>query len=120
MYPRFVPSGNWEIAEVDMSRVMDAPFAEDALGRRRRSSRTTRHAVRSHLRVAALDEDSLDDTVLPVVPHDVGRKASPKPKEVPEPPRRGGFKVWKTPFWKRRRSLWAMRNAAERAIAEED
>ncbi len=102
-----------------MSRVMDAPFVEDALGHRRRSSRTTRHAVRSHLHVAAWDEEALDEAVLPVVPHDVGRKASPKPRRAPEPPRRGGFKVWKTAFWKRRRRLWAERNAAARAIAEE-
>jgi hypothetical protein len=70
--------------------------------------------------VAALDEETLDDTVLPVVVHDVGRKTSPKPRQTPEPPRRGGFKVWKTPFWKRRRLLWAERNAAERAIALEE
>ena len=103
-----------------MSRVMDAPVGQDALGRRRRSSRTTRHAVRSHLHVAAMDDETLDEAVLPVVAHDVGRKASPKPKGVPQPPRRGGYKVWKTPFWKRRRHLWAERNAAERAIAQED
>jgi hypothetical protein len=103
-----------------MSRVMDTPVVQDAPGRRRRSSRTTRHAVRSHLHVAAMDDETLDEAVLPVVAHDVGRKASPKPKRVPQPPRRGGFKVWKTPFWKRRRQLWAERNAAERAIAQED
>lgn len=103
-----------------MTRVMDAPFLEDAQGRRRKSSRTTRHAVRSHLHVACLDEEALDETVLPVVAHDVGRKVSPKPREVPESPRRGGFKVWKTAFWKRRRQLWAERNAAARAIANSD
>ena len=103
-----------------MTRVMDAPFLEDAQGRRRQSSRTTRHAVRSHLHVACLDEDVLDDAVLPVVAHDVGRKVSPKPRRTPEYPRRGGFKVWKTAFWKRRSRLWAERNAAARAIAEAD
>ena len=103
-----------------MTRVMDAPFLEDAQGHRRQSSRSTRHAVRSHLHVASLDEEALDDAVLPVVPHDVGRKASPKPKKTPAPGRRGGFKVWKTAFWKRRRNLWAARNAAERAIAESE
>jgi hypothetical protein len=101
-----------------MTRVMDAPFLEDAQGRRRQSSRTTRHAVRNHLHVASLDEEALDDEVLPVVPHDVGRKTSPKPKKAPAPGRRGGFKVWKTAFWKRRRQLWAERNATERAIAK--
>jgi hypothetical protein len=70
--------------------------------------------------MAALDEEALDDAVLPVVAHDVGRKVGPKAKHMPEPPRRGGFKVWKTPFWKRRRRLWAERNAAQRAIAQEE
>jgi hypothetical protein len=103
-----------------MSRVMDTPFLEDAQGRRRQSSRATRHAVRSHLHVASYDDEALDDAVLPVVPHDVGRKASPKAPKTPAPGRRGGFKVWKTAFWKRRRRLWAERNAAERAIAQSD
>jgi hypothetical protein len=103
-----------------MSRVVDAPFLVDARGRRRQSSRAARHAVRSHLHVASLDTEVLDDTVLPVVAHDVGRKASPKPREEPEPPKRGGFKVWKTAFWKRRRQLWAERNAAERAITDSE
>ena len=103
-----------------MSRVMDAPFLDDAQGRRRQSSRATRHAVRSHLHVASLDEEMLDDAVLPVVPHDVGRKTSPKPPKAPLPGRRGGFKVWKTAFWKRRSRLWAERNRAERAIGQLD
>jgi hypothetical protein len=99
-----------------MSRVMEAPFIEDAQGQRKRASRTTRHAVRSSLHQAAWDEDILDEAVLPVVPHDVGRKPSPRPRSAPKAGRRGGFKVWKTPFWKRRRSLWAARNAAERRL----
>jgi hypothetical protein len=103
-----------------MTRAMDTPFFEDAQGHRRQSSRTTRHATRSHLHVAQQDEESLDEAVLPVVPHDVGRKASPKPKQGPAPGHRGGFKVWKTSFWKRRSRLWADRNAATRAIAESD
>ena len=101
-----------------MTRVVDDPFLVDAQGRRRQSSRAARHAVRSHLHVASLDTQALDDTVLPLVPHDVGRKPSPRPPEGPAPGRRGGFKVWKTAFWKRRRRLWAERNAAERAIAQ--
>ena len=103
-----------------MTRAMDTPFFEDAQGRRRQTSRTTRHAVRSHLHVAQLDEESLDDAVLPIVPHDVGRKSSPKPKAAPAHPTRGGFKVWKTSFWKRRRRLWAERNAAAKAIANDE
>jgi hypothetical protein len=106
--------------EVEMTRLMDAPFLEDEKRHRRQTSRATRHAVRSHLHVACLDEEALDDAVLPVVPHDVGRKASPKAPEAPAPGRRGGFKVWKTAFWKRRRRLWAERNAAFRALAKGD
>lgn len=103
-----------------MTKVMDDPFLDDAQGRRRQASRSTRHAVRSYLHVCSLDAETLDDTVLPVVAHDVGRKASPRPPEAPRPGRRGGFKVWKTAFWKRRRRLWAERNAAERAIRQTD
>ncbi len=103
-----------------MTRAMDTPFFEDAQGHRRQTSRSTRHAVRSHLHVAQHDEESLDEAVLPVVAHDVGRKASPKPKQAPAPGHRGGFKVWKTSFWKRRSRLWAERNAATRAIAENE
>jgi hypothetical protein len=103
-----------------MTRAMDTPFLEDPTGRRKQTSRTTRHAVRSHLHVAQSDEESLDGAVLPVVAHDVGRKASPKPKGQPSPGHRGGFKVWKTSFWKRRRQLWAERNAATRAIAQSE
>ncbi len=103
-----------------MTRAMDTPFFEDTTGRRRQTSRTTRHAVRSHLHVAQFDEEILDDAVLPVVAHDVGRRSSPKPKRQPAPGHRGGFKVWKTSFWKRRRQLWAERNAASRAIAESE
>ncbi len=40
-----------------MTRAMDTPFFEDATGRRRQTSRTTRHAVRSHLHVAQFDEE---------------------------------------------------------------
>jgi hypothetical protein len=106
------------VTEVEMTKVMDASPQADAQGRRRQSSRSTRHAVRNHLHVASLDAEALDEAILPVVPHDVGRKASPKAREEPRPPRRGGFKVWKTAYWKRRRQLWAERNAAERAIAK--
>lgn len=101
-----------------MTRALETAFFEDTTGRRRQTSRTTRHAVRNHLRVAQLDDETLDAAVLPVVAHDVGRRASPKPKKPPAPGHRGGFKVWKTSFWKRRRRLWAERNAAARAIAQ--
>ena len=81
-----------------MTRAMDTPFFEDAQGRRRQTSRTTRHAVRSHLHVAQLDEESLDDAVLPIVPHDVGRKSSPKPKAAPAHPTRAGSRCGRPLF----------------------
>ena len=67
------------------------------------------------------DEEALEDAdlVCPQVPHDLGRKTSPAPRHDPKPGRRPGFKVWKTPFWKRRRTLWAERNAAARRLADE-
>ena len=68
-----------------MTRAMDTPFFEDAQGRRRQTSRTTRHAVRSHLHVALLDEEVLDSRLARRA-HDVGRKSSPKPKEPPTHP----------------------------------
>jgi hypothetical protein len=73
-----------------------------------------------HLQAMVRDEDALDDAVLPVGCHDLGRKASPKAKEAPRHGRERGFKVWKTAFWKRRRRLWAERNAAERSIVSDE
>ncbi len=97
-----------------MSRVQDA--LPDAALHRRQSARQVRHTARAHLRTMAVDGDAIDSEVLPVGCHDLGRKASPPPKRQPQPGRRGGFKVWKTPFWKRRRQLWAQRNAVARQI----
>lgn len=85
---------------------------------RRRTTRQVRHAARTSLHTACGDSDTIDDAVLPEGRHDIGRKASPRPKKTPAPGRRPGFKVWKTPFWKRRRQLWHDRNAAERRIAD--
>jgi hypothetical protein len=70
------------------------------------------------LRSVAGDEEALEDADLlcPQVPHDLGRKASPAPRHDPKPGRRQGFKVWKTPFWKRRRAMWAAQNAATRRL----
>ncbi|HWG74902.1 MAG TPA: hypothetical protein VG184_12695 [Acidimicrobiales bacterium] len=85
---------------------------------RRRTTRKVRHTARTSLHTACGDGDALDETVFPEGPHDIGRKASPRPRKAPAPGRRPGFKVWKTPFWKRRRQLWHERNAAERRIAD--
>jgi hypothetical protein len=95
---------------------------EDPPDHRRRTSRQVRHTARTRLHVLAGDEEALEDADLlcPQVPHDLGRKTSRPPQKQPKPGRRSGFKVWKTPFWKRRRTLWAERNAATRRILEEE
>lgn len=93
---------------------------EDAPGHRRRTARVARHEARIRLHELAGDDERLEDADLlcPQVAHDLGRKASPRMKGDPKPGRRSGFKVWKTPFWKRRRQLWAERNAATRRLLE--
>jgi hypothetical protein len=98
-----------------MSRAQDDVLADAAL-HRRQSARQVRHFARMRMQMLIRDDDALEDAVLPTGCHDLGRKASPKAKSAPRPGRRGGFKVWKTPFWKRRRQLWAERNAAERQL----
>jgi hypothetical protein len=108
-------SGHTEVGT--LSRAHEAP--EDAALQRRLSARRARHESRINLQAMVRDGDAIDDAVLPTVRHDIGRKASPKAPKPPQPGRRRGFKVWKTPFWKRRRQLWADRNAAERQVAAE-
>ncbi len=84
---------------------------------RRRTGRQVRHRAKMTLHTACLDGDMLDEAVLPLGCHDVGRRTSPKPRKPVADGRRAGFKVWKTPFWKRRTQLRAARNAAERQLA---
>jgi hypothetical protein len=98
------------------------PVIEDTPDHRRRTSRHVRHAARTQLHVLVGDEEALEDADLlcPQVPHDLGRKTSPPPKHDPKPGRRPGFKVWKTPFWKRRRAVRSARNAKARRLAEQD
>ena len=97
-------------------------IVEDAPGHRRRTAREARHTARARLHELAGDEEMLEDADLlcPQPAHDLGRKSSRPQRREPKPGRRAGFKVWKTPFWKRRRALWAERNAAARRILEED
>jgi hypothetical protein len=97
-----------------MSRVQDA--LPDTGQHRRSSSRQVRHTTRAYLQTMVHDGDAIEDAVLPVQRHDIGRKAGRPARQAPQPGRRGGFKVWKTPFWKRRRQLWASRNAVEREL----
>ncbi len=91
----------------------------DSFGHRRRTTRQVRHEARAHLRDAVYDSDVLEDADIfcPKDRHDLGRKTSPRPPQAPKPGRRDGFKVWKTPFWKRRRAMWAARNEEMRSLA---
>lgn len=95
-------------------------IVEDGPEHRRRTARQVRHASRTRLHVIAGDEEALEDADLlcPQAAHDLGRKASRPPQRQAKPGRRSGFKVWKTPFWKRRSQLWAQRNAEARKLAE--
>ncbi len=97
-------------------------IVEDAPDHRRRTARAVRHAARTRLHQVAGDDEALEDADLlcPQAAHDLGRKTSRPPRKAAKPGRRDGFKVWKTPFWKRRSHLWAERNAATRRLAEAD
>lgn len=97
-------------------------IVEDAPEHRRRTARQVRHVSRTRLHVLVGDEEALEDAdvLCPHAAHDLGRKTSRPPRKDAKPGRRGGFKVWKTPFWKRRSQLWAQRNAEARRLAEED
>ena len=97
-------------------------IVEDAPEHRRRTSRHVRHEARTRLHQLAGDGEALEDADLlcPQAAHDLGRKASRPPRKETKPGRRSGFKVWKTPFWKRRSQLWARRNAEFRRLAESD
>jgi hypothetical protein len=98
-----------------MSRSQDTVI-DDATLRRRMSARQVRHEARIQMQSLVRDEDALEGAVLPVVCHDVGRHTSSRPTTARHPEQRGGFKVWKSPFWKRRTQLRAQRNAREREL----
>jgi hypothetical protein len=109
---------------VSYQRTSEAPtralddIVEDPPEHRRRTARQDRHTTRSHLHKVSGDGDALEDADLVTRPaHDLGRHTGAAPKAT-KPGRRSGFKVWKTPFWKRRRSLWAEQNAAARRLRE--
>lgn len=97
-------------------------IVEDPPEHRRRTSRHVRHEAKATLHVLAGDDEALEDADLlcPQAAHDLGRKASKPPRRDIKPGRRSGFKVWKTPFWKRRNQLRSMRNAELRRLADVD
>jgi hypothetical protein len=102
-----------------MSRTAD-DLLEFHADHRRRTVRQVRHTARAQLHAAVMDEDALEDVdaTCPKDRHDIGRHTSPKPKAELKPGRRKGFKVWKTPFWKRRRAMWARQNEASKRLGE--
>ncbi len=90
----------------------------DAGEHRRRTSRQARHEARAWLHTGVFDDDILEDADArcPKDLHDLGRHASPAPPKAPKEGRRRGFKVWKTPYWKRRTTLRSQRNAQVRHL----
>jgi hypothetical protein len=97
-------------------------IVEDPLDHRRRTSRHVRHEAKAKLHELVGDEEGLEDADLlcPQAAHDLGRKTSKPPHKDSKPGRRSGFKVWKTPFWKRRTQLRAQRNSQMRRLAQAD
>jgi hypothetical protein len=91
-------------------------FDETAADHRRRTRRQERH--QAHLVVATRDGEHINDLPVSRSAHDVGHKTSTAPHHDPAPGRRLGFKVWKTPFWKRRTRLHAARNRELRRMGE--
>ncbi len=67
------------------------------------------------------DLDVLEDADLhcPKESHDLGRHDSPPPRRVPKDGRRGGFKVWKTAYWKRRKQVRHQRNEELRHLTHD-
>jgi hypothetical protein len=93
---------------------------EDPPEHRRRTARQDRHAARTQLHMVAGDDEAMEEVDLACPPpHDLGRHTSPAPPKSAKPGRRGGFKVWKTRFWKRRRAVWAEKNAATKRLLDE-
>ena len=113
-----LPNGEKDESAVEAFRPPD-DVVEDAPEHRKRTARQVRHESRARLHQVVGDDEALEDADLlcPQAAHDLGRKTSRPPKRTVKPGRRGGFKVWKTPFWKRRSHLRAERNAAARRLA---
>ena len=85
---------------------------------RRRTRRAERHAT--VVAIQNFDGDDLDAVVPVKSVHDVGHKTSSSPPRLAGLGRRGGFKVWKTSFWKRRTTIRHEKAVAERTVLEEE
>ena len=90
---------------------------EPSADHRRRTRRAERHRTSQAIHV--FDGEDLDAVVPVKSVHDVGHKTSPPHRKDPKPGRRGGFKVWKTSFWKRRTTMRRQKALAERVVDEE-
>ncbi|HLI01432.1 MAG TPA: hypothetical protein VKV06_11670 [Acidimicrobiales bacterium] len=92
----------------------------DTREHRRQTARQVRHDARATLH-HAVHEDWLEDADVrcPKEYHDLGRHDSPPPPRPPKEGRRGGFKVWKTPYWKRRKAIRRQRNEELRHLADQ-
>ena len=90
---------------------------ESLADHRRRTRRAERHRTKQAIHV--FDGEDLDAVVPVKSVHDVGHKTSPPVRKDPKPGRRGGFKVWKTSFWKRRTAVRRQKALAERVVDEE-
>ncbi|MHB8465868.1 MAG: hypothetical protein ACYDH6_03900 [Acidimicrobiales bacterium] len=97
----------------------DERLFERPADHRRRTRRAERHATSEAIHI--FDADDLDAVVSTRSRHDLGHKTSPAPPsaKASKPGRRNGFKVWKTPFWKRRTTMRRDRALAERRLFEE-
>jgi hypothetical protein len=100
-----------------MDRV-DERLREAPAEHRRRTRRAERHATSEAIHT--VDVDDLDAVVPVRSVHDLGHKTSPPPRTAKKPGRRDGFKVWKTPFWKRRKAIRRAKVIAERHVADEE
>jgi hypothetical protein len=85
---------------------------------RRRTRRAERHLTSQAIH--RFDGEDLDASVPVKSVHDLGHKTSPPLRTGPKPGRRGGFKVWKTSFWKRRTALRRQKALAERVLPQEE
>ena len=95
----------------------DEGLRESPADHRRRTRRAERHQTSQAIHT--LEGDDLDAVVPSRSVHDVGHKTSSAPKSR-KPGRRDGFKVWKTSFWKRRKTVRREKARAERLIVDQE
>jgi hypothetical protein len=92
----------------------DVAARERPVDHRRRTRRAERHATSEAIH--CFDVEDLDTVVPARSVHDVTRSDK---RAASKPGRRAGFKVWKTPFWKRRTAIRREKALAERRLDED-